>query len=79
MKTATKRNGCDKYCPEKHGRLLTPKEAAKLIGNSEKTLATWRSEGHGPTYLKRTGRIHYPEKLAEIWVEENSVLVIAKQ
>lgn len=39
--------------------LLTPASAAVHIGVSEATLATWRSRGNGPAYIKRCGKVLY--------------------
>jgi excisionase family DNA binding protein len=38
-------------------RLLTPKEAADLLGVPEGTLAQWRSQRRGPSYIKLEGRL----------------------
>jgi excisionase family DNA binding protein len=38
--------------------LLTPEQAAQLLGLSDRTLATWRSKGrHGLAWIRVGGRI----------------------
>ncbi len=37
--------------------LLTPKEAAELLGIPESTLAQWRSQRRGPPYIKMELRL----------------------
>jgi hypothetical protein len=41
--------------------LMTTVEAAARMRASVPTLARWRCEGNGPTYIKRRGRILYRE------------------
>jgi excisionase family DNA binding protein len=38
-------------------KLLTPREAAELLGVPGSTLAHWRSERRGPPYIKLEGRL----------------------
>jgi excisionase family DNA binding protein len=38
-------------------RLVTPKEAAEFLGVPEGTLAQWRSQRRGPTFVKLEGRL----------------------
>jgi excisionase family DNA binding protein len=38
---------------------LRPKEAARYLGVSLRTLEDWRAKGKGPVFAKRCGRIHY--------------------
>ena len=45
--------------------LLTPKQAAKFLGGSNKplalaTLALWRRNGEGPTFIRVGKSIRYP-------------------
>ncbi|RKS10044.1 helix-turn-helix protein [Nocardiopsis sp. Huas11] len=53
-------------------RYLDPKEASELTGYAERTLATWRSKGIGPKYVKtspsRGGRIRYREEEIDRWM-----------
>lgn len=40
--------------------LLDPQQAANFLGMSFKTLARWRSEGRGPTFIKlNNGVVRY--------------------
>ena len=39
------------------GRLLTPAQAAEMLGIPEGTLAQWRSQRRGPTFIKLEGRL----------------------
>lgn len=39
--------------------LLTPDEAARELRAAASTLARWRSDGNGPPYIKRRGRVFY--------------------
>jgi predicted DNA-binding transcriptional regulator AlpA len=41
-------------------RVLNENELAQRWGISPKTLQRWRSEGHGPRYLKLSKRVGYP-------------------
>ena len=47
----------------------TPAEVAERLGVSPATLANWRSAGRGPAYLRIGGRVVYPEKAIEQWLE----------
>ena len=38
---------------------LTPREAATFLGLSIRTLARYRSKGHGPAYYKLGGSVRY--------------------
>ncbi|MGD1212142.1 MAG: helix-turn-helix domain-containing protein [Candidatus Acidiferrales bacterium] len=38
-------------------RLLTPAQAAEVLGIPEGTLAQWRSQRRGPTFIKLEGRL----------------------
>ena len=40
-------------------RLLSPGEAAETLNRSQKTLASWRSQGRGPRWRKLEGRVAY--------------------
>ena len=53
--------------------LLTPADLAKFLDMSEASLARWRSEGGGPSYIKlrggRTGFIRYRVRDIEKFLE----------
>lgn len=42
-------------------KYITPAEAAARMGINERTLANYRSEGHGPKWVKIKNRIMYEE------------------
>ena len=63
------------YSPQKHGNLLTPEQAAKTLGKSTATLATWRCHRQGPDFIKSRGRIFYPEVLLTRWLEKQQTLI----
>ena len=39
--------------------MLSPEDAARILGKSASTLASWRSDGKGPRYIKFGGTIRY--------------------
>jgi predicted DNA-binding transcriptional regulator AlpA len=51
---------------------LTPREVAAVTGFAVSTLAHWRvqgkGQGTGPPYVKRAGRIRYPQAELEQWM-----------
>lgn len=50
--------------------LLTPEQAAQLLGMSDRTLATWRSTGrHALPYIRVGGRIRYSKAALTAWLE----------
>lgn len=58
-------------CSKHLDRMLTPAELSARWGDSvkETTLATWRSRGNGPKYVKCGGRVLY--RLADIEAYEH--------
>lgn len=59
----------DKFAPENY---MTEKELADVWGMKRNTLQKWRSNGVGPKYIKRVGRIVYrKDDIAEF--ERNNV------
>jgi excisionase family DNA binding protein len=50
---------------------LTPRELAKLLRRSERTLARWRREGRGPRFTKEGSRILYPRSEVEGWLSRS--------
>lgn len=51
------------------GDRLTAKEAAVVLGYSEKTLQKWRNQGTGPRWTSCNGRIWYRQDWIEEWLE----------
>lgn len=51
--------------------LLTPEEAAAVLGVAKQTLAVWRSLGaHGPRYLKLGRLVRYEAPELERFIQE---------
>jgi hypothetical protein len=51
--------------------LISPKELADSLGLSIATLADWRSQRRGPTYLSVGRKIWYPKDRVDMWLEAN--------
>ena len=59
------------YSPQ---QLLNQKQAANLLGASEKTLEGWRVKGGGPRFLKQGSRfIRYRMSDLSEWIEGHLV------
>ncbi len=52
--------------------MLRPKDVAKLLGVSVKTLANWRSLGTNLSYHKRGRKIFYLRTDVEVYILRNS-------
>ena len=50
--------------------LLTPKEVAKILGVSVRTLERWRYEGCGPRFCRVGGGVRYLEEDLLAFVEQ---------
>lgn len=50
--------------------LLSPNDAAGLLGVSAGTLAAWRCEKRGPAYYKIGGKVKYSREVLDEWVEK---------
>lgn len=48
--------------------LLTTKQAAELLGISDRTLAAMRLSGTGPVYVKVGWLVRYPKNKLEEWL-----------
>lgn len=53
--------------------ILTPVEVNQLYGISVATLATWRSRGLGPDYIKAEGNVFYKNNQIEKWLDKCEV------
>lgn len=54
---------------------LNEQEAADFLDLSSTTLATWRSKGIGPPYVKmRTGTIRYEQSDLVVWMAAQKVV-----
>jgi excisionase family DNA binding protein len=48
-------------------------EVGEMLGLSTQTLAKWRSEGRGPTYIKVGDRVRYSETDVQAWLDSQRV------
>jgi predicted site-specific integrase-resolvase len=48
---------------------LTPIQVSVRTGIAKTTLAKWRKDGKGPIFVKRGGRIEYPSRELQIWLQ----------
>lgn len=46
---------------------LTPAAVADALGLTVKTLANWRSNGEGPSFVKIGSRVRYEAEAFEAW------------
>ena len=53
--------------------LITQRELAPILGKSEKTLAKWRADGIGPTYIRVGRGVRYRPADVEQWLEANTI------
>jgi len=56
-----------------NSRVLLSKDAARLVGLSESTLAKLRLNGNGPKYCKLGRRVVYRPEDLEAWLESHTV------
>ena len=57
-------------------KYLEPKEVEKIYRIKVGTLANWRSQGRGPSYVKYGRKVLYPIKTLEAWHEAHQILTI---
>lgn len=55
--------------------LLSPAEVTKLYGIPMATLATWRSRGLGPDYIKAEGNVYYRNSQIVKWLDKCEIKV----
>jgi predicted site-specific integrase-resolvase len=48
---------------------LTPIQVSVRTGIAKTTLAKWRKDGKGPIFVKRGGRIEYPARELQVWLQ----------
>lgn len=53
-------------------QLVTPKQAAEILGRSVNTLKRWRYEGVGPEWIELEGRVSYDVKVLLAYIEKNT-------
>ena len=51
--------------------ILTPEETAERLRSSIPTLQRWRTNGTGPKYIKRGGRVFYRPEDIEAFERDN--------
>lgn len=54
--------------------VLTSKEAAVYLNQSENTLRQWRMQSRGPAFLKDSHGVRYLKKDLDAWLNSNKVL-----
>lgn len=63
--------------PAPLARLLRPAEVADLLGVDARTLADWRTNGNGPSYVRigpaRRGTVRYREDAVAAWLNARTV------
>jgi predicted DNA-binding transcriptional regulator AlpA len=53
-------------------RLITTREAAKVLGKSAATIRRWRYEGVGPNYVVLEGSVMYDVAVLEEYIRKNT-------
>ncbi|MFV8380090.1 helix-turn-helix transcriptional regulator [Corynebacterium hindlerae] len=56
--------------PNLMAEMLTPKEVSEATRFTVPTLATWRSRGIGPKFVRIMGRVYYRRQDVEAWLNE---------
>lgn len=56
--------------------VMTSKEAAVYMSQSENTLRQWRSQSRGPAYLKDQQGVRYLKKDIDAWLRSNRTLTV---
>lgn len=51
---------------------LVPAEAGSKVRRSAETLRYWRKHGTGPPWIKINGRILYPRRGLDVWIQSQS-------
>lgn len=55
---------------DRPSRLLTSQEVGALLGLSPRTLEGWRRRGHGPRFVRLSGRrLGYRQADVERWID----------
>lgn len=57
--------------------LLTPAQAARILGVTEKTLRNWRSQRIHLPYIHIGGRVRYRRADLKAWIDRNTTTVKA--
>ena len=64
---------CDAHLARYPDGLVPPDEAAPIVRLSPKTMASMRSRGEGPRWIKSGSRVYYPLKELADWFGQRSV------
>jgi excisionase family DNA binding protein len=67
LKAATVTKKVDEV--SENSRLLSPQEAAEVLGVSYGTLQNWRSAGRGPDYVKIGAKVKYRPSEIQKFIE----------
>jgi predicted DNA-binding transcriptional regulator AlpA len=59
--------------PSEMEALVPSKDAPAYLGLAEQTLARWRSEGHGPPYVKLGKKVYYRVGDLRSWIDGQGV------
>ena len=54
-------------------KLYRTDDPALLVIGRPQTLAHWRSQGRGPTYIKVGGRVLYPGRELNLWLGGSTI------
>lgn len=59
--------------PDAGAMLLSPEDAALVLGVAEGTLANWRAAGKGPPFVRVGRKVMYRMESLEDWLLEREV------
>jgi predicted DNA-binding transcriptional regulator AlpA len=59
----------ERVCRNQQLTYLTPIQVSVKLGITKNTLVRWRKDGRGPRFVKLGGRIVYPSRELESWLE----------
>jgi predicted DNA-binding transcriptional regulator AlpA len=59
----------ERVCRNQQLTYLTPIQVSVKLGITKNTLVRWRKDGRGPRFVKLGGRIAYPSRELESWLQ----------
>jgi predicted DNA-binding transcriptional regulator AlpA len=59
----------ERVCRNEQLTYLTPIQVSVKLGITKDTLVRWRKNGRGPLFVKQGGRIVYPSRELESWLQ----------
>lgn len=65
------RDALKSLAPNDFRRLLSPEQAAEMLGVTKASLARWRCNGVGPVFVKVGAKVGYTEADLAAWVAGN--------